>query len=46
MAGDQDILLIAGKGHEAYQQIGLERFVFSDQDVVRKLLNLEKAVES
>ena len=33
-----DILLIAGKGHEAYQQIGAERFVFSDQAVVRKLL--------
>jgi UDP-N-acetylmuramoyl-L-alanyl-D-glutamate--2,6-diaminopimelate ligase len=39
MAGDLDILLIAGKGHEAYQQIGKERFVFSDQDVVRKLLS-------
>ena len=33
-----DILLIAGKGHEAYQQIGTERFAFSDQDVVRQLL--------
>ena len=35
MAESQDILLIAGKGHEAYQQIGKERFAFSDQDVVR-----------
>ena len=39
MADDQDIILIAGKGHEAYQQIGKERFAFSDQDVVRELLN-------
>ena len=39
MADDKDIILIAGKGHEAYQQIGKERFVFSDQDVVRNLLN-------
>ncbi len=38
MTGEKDILLIAGKGHEAYQQIGKERFVFSDQDVVRRLL--------
>ena len=38
MANDDDIILIAGKGHEAYQQIGNQRFVFSDQDVVRKLL--------
>jgi UDP-N-acetylmuramoyl-L-alanyl-D-glutamate--2,6-diaminopimelate ligase len=39
MADDQDIILIAGKGHEAYQQIGKERFAFSDQDIVRQLLN-------
>lgn len=35
-ASPQDVVLIAGKGHEAYQQIGHERFEFSDQDVVRK----------
>lgn len=40
MAGPQDIIIIAGKGHESYQQIGAQRFVFSDQDVVRQLLNL------
>lgn len=39
MAGQEDILLIAGKGHEAYQQIGNERFAFSDQEVVRQWLN-------
>lgn len=36
MADKQDIILIAGKGHEAYQQIGNTRFDFSDQDVVRE----------
>lgn len=36
-AGKNDIILIAGKGHEAYQQIGSEKFAFSDQDVVRRL---------
>lgn len=36
-AGKNDIILIAGKGHEAYQQIGSEKFAFSDQDVVRHL---------
>ncbi len=30
-AADQDIVLIAGKGHEDYQIIGAERFPFSDQ---------------
>jgi UDP-N-acetylmuramoyl-L-alanyl-D-glutamate--2,6-diaminopimelate ligase len=29
-----DILLIAGKGHETYQQIGDEKYPFSDVDVV------------
>lgn len=38
-ADKQDIILIAGKGHEAYQQIGRERFAFSDQDVVRDFLS-------
>jgi UDP-N-acetylmuramoyl-L-alanyl-D-glutamate--2,6-diaminopimelate ligase len=31
-----DIVLIAGKGHEAYQIIGTEKRYFSDQDEVRK----------
>ena len=39
MASPQDIIVIAGKGHEAYQLIGTERFAFSDKDVVCELLN-------
>ena len=35
-AGEQDIVLIAGKGHENYQIIGRQKFPFSDQDVVRQ----------
>lgn len=38
-ANADDIVLIAGKGHETYQQIGQERFYFSDKDVVHQLLN-------
>ncbi|CAM3040394.1 UDP-N-acetylmuramoyl-L-alanyl-D-glutamate--2,6-diaminopimelate ligase [Legionella worsleiensis] len=38
-ADKEDIILIAGKGHEAYQQIGSEKLLFSDQDVVRRLIN-------
>ncbi|MCK5720351.1 MAG: UDP-N-acetylmuramoyl-L-alanyl-D-glutamate--2,6-diaminopimelate ligase [Thiomargarita sp.] len=30
----QDIILIAGKGHENHQQIGEQKFPFSDQEVV------------
>jgi len=37
LAESNDMILIAGKGHEAYQEIGHERFPFSDQAVVRAL---------
>ncbi|MCR9191600.1 MAG: UDP-N-acetylmuramoyl-L-alanyl-D-glutamate--2,6-diaminopimelate ligase [Gammaproteobacteria bacterium] len=37
-AGPNDIVLIAGKGHEAYQIIGDQRSEFSDQAEVRQLL--------
>ena len=40
-AAKEDIILIAGKGHEDYQQIGQERFYFSDQEVVRSELALD-----
>ncbi len=37
-AARDDIVLIAGKGHEDYQIIGNQRLVFSDQDEVRRLM--------
>ena len=33
-----DALLVAGKGHEAYQIIGTEKFSFHDGQVIRELL--------
>ena len=33
-----DIVLVAGKGHEDYQQVGDRRLVYSDRDTVRALL--------
>jgi UDP-N-acetylmuramoyl-L-alanyl-D-glutamate--2,6-diaminopimelate ligase len=33
-----DVVLIAGKGHENYQQIGDQRFPFSDRTLVATLL--------
>jgi UDP-N-acetylmuramoyl-L-alanyl-D-glutamate--2,6-diaminopimelate ligase len=33
-----DIVLIAGKGHEDYQQVGDERLPFSDREQVQRLL--------
>jgi UDP-N-acetylmuramoyl-L-alanyl-D-glutamate--2,6-diaminopimelate ligase len=36
-ADKDDIILIAGKGHEAYQQIGTVKHAYSDQEVVQRL---------
>lgn len=35
---DEDLLIIAGKGHENYQIIGKERIHFDDREVVKELL--------
>jgi len=40
-AGGQDLVLIAGKGHERVQERAGERLPFSDVDVVRELLGYE-----
>ena len=37
-AGVDDVILIAGKGHEDYQIIGAEKFHFSDAEVAQKYL--------
>ena len=38
LAGNSDIVLIAGKGHEDYQIIGTKRIPFDDRQVARKAL--------
>lgn len=37
-AEPSDVVLIAGKGHETYQEIGTQRLPFSDRQLVRNLL--------
>lgn len=37
-AAPQDVVLIAGKGHETYQEIGGRRLPFDDADVAREIL--------
>ena len=36
MAEENDIVLIAGKGHEEYQEVGGKRFPFNDREVVEE----------
>ena len=43
VAQKNDIVVIAGKGHEVYQQIGNQRFPFSDQEIVRHRLTLDQS---
>jgi len=38
LAGPNDILLIAGKGHETYQEIQGVRYDFDDMKTVKELL--------
>ncbi len=37
-AGSDDVVLVAGKGHEDYQEVRGERHPFSDRKIVRDLL--------
>ncbi len=39
LANDGDIILVAGKGHETYQEINGERFDFDDYKILNELLN-------
>jgi UDP-N-acetylmuramoyl-L-alanyl-D-glutamate--2,6-diaminopimelate ligase len=38
LAGKDDIVLIAGKGHETYQVIGEQRYKFSDSEVLEETI--------
>jgi UDP-N-acetylmuramoyl-L-alanyl-D-glutamate--2,6-diaminopimelate ligase len=43
-AGPDDLVLVAGKGHEAYQEIAGQRYPFSDAEQVRHMLDLNGGV--
>lgn len=42
LATQEDIILVAGKGHENYQEIGNKRYHFSDQEIIRELNSKQK----
>ena len=39
IASKNDIILLAGKGHETYQLIGEEKLPFDERDIVREILS-------
>ena len=40
MSGKNSVILIAGKGHEDYQEINGVRNHFSDREIARKILGI------
>ncbi|MDH5381593.1 MAG: UDP-N-acetylmuramoyl-L-alanyl-D-glutamate--2,6-diaminopimelate ligase [Cyclobacteriaceae bacterium] len=44
LSGSEDIILVAGKGHETYQEVKGERYPFDDKEVLNRMfkLNLSK----
>jgi UDP-N-acetylmuramoyl-L-alanyl-D-glutamate--2,6-diaminopimelate ligase len=43
MAKEQDVILVAGKGHEKYQEVNGIKFPFDDKEILRETFNqLEK----
>ncbi len=45
-AREGDVVLVAGKGHEDYQEIGGVRYPFSDRDVLREALITRRGATS
>jgi len=43
MAGADDVVIIAGKGHETHQTIGQNEVAFSDQEVSREILRRHRS---
>jgi UDP-N-acetylmuramoyl-L-alanyl-D-glutamate--2,6-diaminopimelate ligase len=41
MAEKNDIILVAGKGHETYQEIRGVRHHFDDREVIREFFNIQ-----
>ncbi|MBT8038273.1 MAG: UDP-N-acetylmuramoyl-L-alanyl-D-glutamate--2,6-diaminopimelate ligase [Verrucomicrobiae bacterium] len=45
LSGEGDIILVAGKGHETYQEVAGQRIDFDDRRAAYKAINLKKVKE-
>ena len=39
MEGKNDIVIIAGKGHEMYQEVNKEKIPFDERQIVQEIIN-------
>ncbi|MCX6287497.1 MAG: UDP-N-acetylmuramoyl-L-alanyl-D-glutamate--2,6-diaminopimelate ligase [Bacteroidetes bacterium] len=42
LAGENDIILVAGKGHETYQEIKGVKYPFDDREIVKELFSIKQ----
>ena len=42
MANKKDIIILAGKGHEPYQEINGEKYPFDERVIVKEIINKMK----
>jgi UDP-N-acetylmuramoyl-L-alanyl-D-glutamate--2,6-diaminopimelate ligase len=45
-ASDGDVVLVAGKGHEDYQELGGQRLPFSDRQQVQRALEARQCAKA
>lgn len=39
MANKKDIVILAGKGHEPYQEINKVKYPFDEREIVKEIIN-------
>ena len=42
MMSKKDIVILAGKGHETYQEINGEKYPFDEREIVKEILGEKK----
>ena len=42
MATKKDIIVLAGKGHETYQEINGKKYPFDERTVIKEIINNKK----
>ena len=46
MASKNDVIILAGKGHETYQEIGKEKIHYDEREIVKKLIKQVRLMQN